>query len=619
MSHSREINSNKKLRNKLGSINYSNYKPHYAHIGEEFDDDLDDADLDSSFALLNFDRWLHAVTGRFTKGVSPAALSYSFMDWCIHLSISPGKQAELLEKAGRKASRLGLYTIHSAVDPKTPCCISPLPQDRRFDGKEWQQWPYNFLYQSFLLNQQWWHNASTDVRGVSKHHTEVVSFAIRQILDLLSPSNFILTNPEILKATVEQGGMNLVRGMSNYVEDQERVISNKMPLGTEQFRPGEVLAVTPGKVVYRNKLMELIQYAPTTKTVHSEPLLIVSAWIMKYYILDLSPNNSLVKYLVDQGFTVFMISWKNPSNKARNLGMEDYRKLGIMAAIDAITEITGQDKIHGIGYCLGGTLLTISAAAMERDGDERLRSLTLLAAQTDFTDAGELTLFIDDSQVTFLEDIMWEQGYLDSKQMSGAFQLLRSKDLIWSRMVHDYLLGKRRPMIDLLAWNADATRLPYRMHTEYLRKLFLNNELAAGRYQIEGRPVAMADIEIPVFAVGTVKDHVSPWRSVYKIHLLIDSDVTFLLTNGGHNAGIVSEPGHRGRQYQVTTWQRAEKYVDPEIWQRQTPYKQGSWWPEWIKWLTLHSNSQVQPPMMGKPESGYIPLEDAPGKYVLQA
>ncbi len=610
---------NGKLNNNKDPVNHSGWVPHHTHLmDEEAGEEFEESYVDSSFALLNFDRWLHAAMGRATKGVSPAALIYSFTDWWIHLAMSPGKQAELAEKAGEKAIRLGTYTAHSMVDSETPCCINPLPQDRRFASNEWNQWPYNFIYQSFLLNQQWWHDATKNVRGMSKHHSEVVSFAVRQILDLLSPANFIHTNPEILSTTASEGGMNLVRGFYNYIEDQERSIQGRPAVGLEDFSPGKTVAITPGKVVYRNKLMELIQYAPTTKQVHSMPVLIVPAWIMKYYILDLSPHNSLVKYLVDQGYTVFMISWKNPTGRDRNLGMADYRKLGIMTAIDIVTQIAKSPTVHGVGYCLGGTLLSIVAAAMSREEDNRLQSVTLLAAQTDFTDAGELTLFIDDSQVTFLEDMMWEQGYLDGKQMSGAFQLLRSKDLIWSRMIHDYLLGKRRPMFDLMAWNADSTRLPYRMHTEYLKRLFLKNELADGCYQIDGRPIALSDVEMPVFAVGTVKDHVSPWRSVYKIHLLIDSDVTFLLTSGGHNAGITSEPGHKGRQYQVTTWRRAEKYVDPDIWQKKTPYIQGSWWPEWTKWLASHSNSKVNPPAMGGAEGRYTLLCDAPGEYVLQ-
>ncbi len=562
------------------------------------------------------DRQADAALARLTFGLSPASLIEAYSDWAMHLAASPGKQATLVQKAVRKALRLWLHAAHCTTE--TGPCIEPLPQDKRFVGKEWQTWPFKLMYQSFLLNQQWWHNATTGIRGVSKHHEEVVSFAARQILDVFSPSNFILTNPEVLAATAQQAGGNLKNGLANLLEDWQREIAGKPPAGAENFRPGETVAVTPGKVVFRNKLIELIQYAPTTDTVHAEPVLIVPAWIMKYYILDLSPENSLVKYLVDHGHTVFMVSWKNPDAEDRELGMDDYRRLGVMDALDAVSAIVPNQKIHGVGYCLGGTLLSIAAAAMARDQDTRLKSLTLFAAQVDFTDAGELTLFIDESQVRFLEDMMWEQGYLDTKQMAGAFQLLRSNDLIWSHRLRSYLLGQRQKMTDLMAWNADATRMPYKMHSEYLHDLFLENALARGRYKVDGRPISLADIRVPIFAVGTVRDHVAPWQSVYKITTHPATDVTFLLTSGGHNAGIVSEPGHPRRTYQTTTKKSGDTYVDPDSWQQSTPTKDGSWWPEWQAWLAERSGKKAAPPALGAPKPGAAPLMDAPGSYVLQ-
>jgi len=456
------------------------------------------------------------------------------------------------------------------------------------------------------------------VRGVNKRNENMVAFATRQFLDVWSPSNSVFTNPEVLARTQLEGGMNLLRGWQNFREDQERTLSGKKPVGAEAFEPGRNVAVTPGKVVYRNRLIELIQYAPTTDKVRPEPVLIVPAWIMKYYILDLSPENSLVRYLTAQGHTVFMISWKNPGPEDRDLSMADYRQLGAMAALDAVTAIVPGEKVHAVGYCLGGTLLAITAAAMARDGDERLQTVSLFAAQADFKEAGELTLFINESQLSFLEDMMWEQGFLDTKQMAGAFQILRSNDLVWSRAVHDYLMGERQPMTDLMAWNADATRMPYRMHTEYLRHLFLDNDLAEGRYVVGGRPVALTDIRTPLFAIGTELDHVAPWQSVYKFHLLTDTAVTFVLTKGGHNAGIVSEPGHPRRHYRVSTKPSDGHYVDPEIWLGETPRREGSWWPEWSAWLDVHSGKPVAPPAMGAPQAGYAPICDAPGVYVHQ-
>jgi polyhydroxyalkanoate synthase len=313
-----------------------------------------------------------------------------------------------------------------------------------------------------------------------------------------------------------------------------------------------------------------------------------------------------------------MVSWKNPGPDDRDLGMDDYRAFGVIAALDAIRSIVPNEQVHGVGYCLGGTLLSIAAAAMARDGDARLKTMTLLAAQTDFTEAGELMLFINESQLAFLEDMMWEQGFLDSRQMSGAFQMLRSNDLIWSRIVHEYVMGERRPMTDLMAWNADATRMPYRMHSEYLRRLFLDNDLAEGRFIVAERPVALTDIRLPIFAVGTVHDHVAPWQSTYKIHLLTDCEVTYLLTTGGHNVGIVSEPGRDGRSYQINTTEHDDHYLDPEAFLAAAPRKEGSWWPEWVAWLGARSGMPVTPGPMGAFSEGYRPLCDAPGAYVLE-
>ncbi len=565
------------------------------------------------------DRLFNAYVGRFTGGMDPRVVPLAFLDWWVKLAWSPGTHARLSEKALRKWVRLGLYTVQSAVDRDAAPAIEPLPGDRRFRSPSWRNWPYNLMCQSFLLSQQWWANATTGVPGLTKSQKDILSFVSRQALDLYSPANSPFTNPEVMEATLREGGSNLMRGWENFQEDRARVAARTGPSGMDEFRPGEQVAVTPGKVVYRNHLIELIQYAPRTESVFAEPLLIVPAWIMKYYILDLSSKNSLVRFLVEQGHTVFMISWRNPTSEDRELRMEDYRRMGIMAALDAIGSIVPKQKVQAAGYCLGGTLLTIAAAAMARDGDQRLKSVTLLAAQADFSEAGELMLFVDESQVSFLESMMWEQGVLDSNQMSGAFQLLHSNDLVWSRMVREYLLGERRAPNDLMSWNADQTRMPYRMHSEYLRKLFLNNDLAEGRYEVEGRPVAVSDIHNPIFAVGTVKDHVAPWQSVYKINLHTGCpDITFVLTKGGHNAGIVSEPGHPRRSFQMATRGAGETYVDPVTWRETAPIQDGSWWPAWEAWLARKSTGMAATPGMGAPKEGYPVLCAAPGTYVFQ-
>lgn len=563
------------------------------------------------------DHATQAWMARFTHGLSPAALMGAWFDWATHMAVAPGKQVLLAEKAAEKVGRHLRYALECATrTEKVECCIEPLPQDDRFRDDAWQKGPFNAIHQGFLLQQQWWHNVVTGVPGVTAQHERQLQFLTRQLLDMASPANFLWTNPQALEKTREEGGMNLVRGMRNFLQDMQRRLSGAMPEGAEAFQPGRDVAVTEGKVVHRNRLMELIQYAPLTGEVRPEPILIVPAWIMKYYILDLSPHNSMVRYLVEQGHTVFMISWKNPDAGDRDLMLDDYRRLGIVEALAAIGDIVPGRRVHGVGYCLGGTLLAIQAAAMARDDDERLASLTLLASQVDFTEAGELQLFVNESQLAFLDSLMWKQGYLDSVQMAGAFQMLRSNDLVWSRVVHGYLMGEDQPMFDLMAWNADGTRLPRAMHSEYLRKLYLNNDLAEGRFRVEGRPVHIGDIRVPIFAVGTVRDHVAPWRSAFKIDMLSDTDVTFALTSGGHNAGIVSEPGRPRRTFRLRSRKDADLHIDPETWVETTPEQDGSWWTAWATWLDERSGPPVAPPRMGRPD--HPPVADAPGTYVLQ-
>ena len=563
---------------------------------------------------------LKAAVGRMTHGVSPIAVSSALFDWGAHLAVSPGKQLELAESALRKALHWWLWW-QSCAPGAASSRVEPVPQDRRFARPAWQPLPWQGLAQGFLLWDQWWQEATRGVRGVSAHHEEVAAFVARQALDMASPSNSVLLNPEVLEETLRTGGDNLVQGAANWWRDAVAVLSDGKPKDAEKFLPGQAVAVTPGKVVFRNRLIELIQYAPATAKVHPEPLLIVPSWIMKYYILDLSPHNSMVRHLVGQGHTVFMISWRNPGPEDRHLAMEDYVELGVLAALDAVQRALPGRGIHAVGYCLGGTLLSIAAAALARDDGMTLKSLSLLAGQIDFEEPGELGLFIDESQVTFLEDLMAGRGGLDGRQMAGAFALINSKDLVWSKLVHEYLMGAHTPLTDLRAWNADATHMPARMHGEYLRGLYLHNDLAGGRWRVRGRPVAVQDIRLPVFCVATERDHVSPWHSVYKIHLLTDTEIEFVLTSGGHNVGIVNPPdgpgAFAGASYRRACRVTGAPYQVPQDWLDAAERHQGSWWLHWQQWLAARSGPPVKPPAMG---GGVLQaLDEAPGRYVLSA
>ena len=555
------------------------------------------------------DKALHAQAARATGGLSPIALGQVWWDWAAHLAASPGRQMELAARASVEAMQLA----QNALTPDMP------EKDIRYRDPAWQNWPFNLLAAVHKAQEDWWGEATTGLPGVSTAHEEVISFATRQLLDMVAPTNSIFTNPEVQRETRRTGGQNLLRGMRHLREDVTLAATKQRPAGLEQFVVGETLAATQGNVVFRNHLMELIQYAPTTKEVRPEPILIVPAWIMKYYILDLSAHNSMIAWLVGQGFTVFCISWRNPSPEDRDLGMDDYLDDGVMAALDAVGKIIPDQPVHATGYCLGGTLLTIAAAAMGRDGDDRLASLNLLAAQADFTEAGELTLFINHSQLALLEDMMWRQGVLKAEQMAGTFQILKSNDLIWSRMLREYMLGQRSEPSDLMAWNADATRMPYRMHSEYLWRLFLDNDLAEGRFNVSGKAVALTDIKGPIFAVGTERDHVAPWKSAYKIQRLTDTDVTFALASGGHNGGIVSEPDHPHRHFRLYTTEHGGKYLDADTWAEMAERHEGSWWTAWADWLAERSGPMGKPPTMGAAKAGLKPLCAAPGEYVFQA
>lgn len=561
---------------------------------------------------------MHALLAAGTGGLSPVSGLLAWIDWGLHLRIASGKRLRLALEAWQMTANAMARSVapphHTAGRD-----AEDGHRDPRFADSAWSGWPFCLWRDGFLDLQRWWLDATTDMPGVDRHHEALVRFFARQWLDACSPGNFVALNPVVLQTAAASGGASFVAGARHWLEDAT-ALTNQLCVpsfspsahGESAFVPGRDVAITPGEVVLRSDLFELIQYTPTTAAVAREPVLVVPSWIMKYYILDLQPHNSLIRHLVDAGFTVFAISWRNPVAADRDLGLEDYLNAGVLAALDAVHARCGE-PVHATGYCLGGTLLAIAAATLARDGRaEILRSLTLLAAQTDFSEPGELGLFIDASELAALDALMWHQGYLDGAQMAAAFQLLNARDLIWSRMMSEYLLGRRLKPNDLMSWNADTTRLPYRMHIEYLTGLFLNNDLAEGRFQVGGRPVALSDIEQPAFVVGTERDHVSPWRSVYKLHLLTHDAITFVLTSGGHNAGIVCEPGHAGRSYRVARRAPDAPYLDADDFVASAERVDGSWWPCWAQWLHQRSSGDVA----ARPVTGGI--EAAPGRYVLQ-
>jgi polyhydroxyalkanoate synthase len=569
---------------------------------------------DTHQAAADFDRSVHAAVAHLSGGLSPISLSLAWADWAQHLMSQPGQALRLAAQAQAGAAEwLGeCLSGH--------CSSNGAASDPRFAAPEWRQPPWAGWVHAHQQAERWWTDA-TALQGLTRHHSEVVRAFARQYLDTLSPSSLPF-NPEVQKATRERLGANLIDGLHNALDDW-REQQGLAPLTPPEhtFLPGADVALTPGAVVYRNRLVELIQYAPATDTVQAEPVFIVPSWIMKYYILDLSPHNSLVRWMVSQGHTVFTLSWHNPTEADADVGLNDYLQWGIFDSLAAIHRLVPDQKVHACGYCLGGTLLAMAAAALARPQQVAgaaemapLASVSLLAAETDFTEPGELGIFIDESQVALLEAMMAERGFLTGRQMAGSFQFLHSRDLVWSTRMREYLLGQRSAPSDLMAWNADVTRMPARMHSEYLRRFYLANELAEGRYQVEHRPISLSDIRVPMFAVGTEKDHVSPWPSVYKLHRLTETELTFVLTSGGHNAGIVSEPGHAGRRYAQLRTAATDPWLAPDEWQAAAPSFEGSWWTAWDAWLKERSSGVVA----ARPVNPVAVLEPAPGRYVLE-
>lgn len=557
-------------------------------------------------AAERFDASWQAALARSTGGLSPVALALATMDWALHLSTQPAQ-----------AARLG-WSAWLRLQAATEAALrSEPPQgDARFATPAWRQGPWPWLAQAQQAAEAWWGDA-VDLRGMQPHHRDMLRFFAARWLDTVAPGNLPLTHPEVIERSRTRAGTNLLEGVA-HAHDAWRRLHGLAPLQgpAVQWRPGIEVAATPGKVVYQNHLIELIQYLPSTARVRREPLFIVPSWIMKYYILDLAPARSMVRWLVDQGHTVFMVSWRNPDASDAAVTMDDYLQQGLFDGLSAIGRLLPGVGVHACGYCLGGTLLSVAAAelaARPQSGTPALASVTLLAAETDFTEPGELGVLIDEAQVLALEAQMAQKGYLSGRQMAGSFTFLHARELYWAPRVRTYGLGEAESPNDLMAWNADVTRMPAAMHGEYLRRCYLHNDIAEGRFPVKGHAVALDDIRTPLFVVGTEKDHVSPWRSVYKIHRLSRAELTFVLTNGGHNAGIVSEPGHAGRHHAVSMRQPGDRVLDPVAWQAAAQRREGSWWVTWHDWLVAHGSPST---VKARTPSAAAVLCDAPGRYV---
>jgi polyhydroxyalkanoate synthase len=551
-----------------------------------------------------------------TPGVDDFLRAWS--DWWLGLSTQPARQLGLAQSALAASVDTWRFALRAAHELSSGRPSPHGSEEAGFAGESWNHWPFNLYAHGYAQLSKLSRQALAAAPGMSAENSQRLEFLQRLLLGASSPAHYLLTNPELLSQTVSESGANLLRGVQYWLEDVALMLNRRGAAGTEQFRVGVQVAVTPGKVVLRNDLMELIQYSPHGDRVHAEPILITPAWIMKYYVLDLSPANSLVKYLVDQGHTVFMMSWKNPTAADRDLGMDDYVQMGLQAALDAVAAIVPAQSVHTVGYCIGGTLLMIGAAALAAAGDHRIGSITLLAAQADFSEPGELSVFISPNQLAALEAQMQRDGVLSSQNMGAAFALLRANDLIWAPAIKQYLRGQRGSVNDLMAWNADGTRMPCRMHSEYLNRLYLNNDLSAGRYTVHGASVDLKRLEVPMFVVGTETDHVAPWHSVFKIRSLTRAgDYTFVLTSGGHNAGIVSGAVNPRRRHRLLHWDGAGE-SNPAAFLDAAELRPGSWWASWEQWLAKHSPAdKVAPPPLGDAAGGYPALDEAPGRYVL--
>lgn len=545
--------------------------------------------------------------------IDPTIIGKSFQEFFDQLLKNPEKLIEAQVNFWKNTLDLWQSASKRMLGHKVQPVITPPPGDKRFADAQWaENAVFDFIKQSYLLAADSVQGLARKVEGLDDKTARRVQFYTRQFVDAMAPTNFVHTNPTVLKATLDSSGDNLVKGLQNLLGDLERgrgQLQIKMT-DLKAFKPGENIAVTPGKVIFQNELLQLIQYDPSTPTVYQRPFLFVSPWINKYYIMDMRPKNSMVKWMVDQGFTVFMTSWINPDERLAHKKFEDYM-LSIVAGMDAIEQATGEREINAAGYCLGGTILLITMAYLAAQKDQRVQSAICFACMTDFSEPGELEVFIDEELITLLEKQMGERGYLDGSQMAGVFSMLRANDLIWYFVVNNYLLGKDPYPFDLLYWNSDSTRMPRDMHSFYVRNMYQKNLLReSGGITLAGVPIDLGKIKAPICFLSAYEDHIAPWKSTYAGTQLVGGPVKFVLSGSGHIAGVINPASSDKYGF----WLNSKVPPNPDDWFKDAVQQEGSWWPDWLTWLQPYAGPQVPARIPG--DGQLEPIEDAPGSYV---
>jgi polyhydroxyalkanoate synthase len=558
--------------------------------------------------------FLKRQAGDGAAAPDPLNIGSAFLEMTARLMANPARLMQAQIGFWQDYLTLWQHTARRMMgEPSKPVIEEP-KSDRRFKDDAWRENEvFDFIRQSYLLSAKFFTNVVQNTDGLEPKTAQKVDFYTRQFVDAMSPSNFLMTNPEVLRRTAETGGENLLKGLSNLLADLERGKGQLRIRMTDEskFKVGENIAVTPGKVVFRNDLMELIQYAPATRQVLKRPLLIMPPWINKFYILDLRPKNSFIRWAVEQGHTVFVVSWVNPDETLAEKGFDDYMREGPYAALDAIEKATGEKAFNVIGYCLGGTLLACTLAHMQAKKDTRIKSATFFTTMVDFAEAGELGVFIDEEQLQSLEEKMQRRGYLEGSEMATTFNMLRANDLIWSFVVNNYLMGQEPFPFDLLYWNDDSTRMPARMHSFYLRRMYQENDLVKpGGIELDGVALDLRKIKLPIYILSTREDHIAPWKSTYRATQLYAGRIRFVLAASGHIAGVVNPP----ESGKYSHWVNEELPPDPEAWFKGATELAGSWWPDWHRWVASQDRTMVPARVPGE---GQLPaLCDAPGEYV---